>query len=163
MKIGVYPGSFDPTTNGHMDIIERACQLVDVLIVGVLNNPDKSPFLSLDQRVGLLKELTSNLDNVIIEPFTGLLVDFVESKNANMIIRGFRAISDFEYELQLAQTNHMLNGTIETIFLVSRTEYAYISSSMVKQLVQFGGEISKMVPQATKDLMLNERLKREVK
>lgn len=163
MKIGVYPGSFDPATFGHMDIIERACKLVDVLIVGVLNNPDKTPFLSLDQRVELLKELTSNLDNVIIEPFTGLLVDFVESKNANMIIRGFRAISDFEYELQLAQTNHMLNGTIETIFLVSRTEFAYISSSMVKQLVQFGGDISKMVPPITRDIMLEEQKKRVTK
>ncbi len=163
MKIGVYPGSFDPATFGHMDIIDRACKLVDVLIVGVLNNPDKVPFLSLDQRVELLKDLTSNLDNVIIEPFTGLLVDFVESKNANMIIRGFRAISDFEYELQLAQTNHMLNGTIETIFLVSRTEYAYISSSMVKQLVQFGGDITKMVPQITKDIMLSEQKKRVAK
>ena len=163
MKIGVYPGSFDPTTNGHMDIIERACKLVDVLIVGVLNNPDKSPVLSLDQRVELLEELTANLDNVIIEPFTGLLVDFVESKNGNMIIRGFRAISDFEYELQLAQTNHMLNGTIETIFLVSRTEYAYISSSMVKQLVQFDGDITQMVPKQTKDLMLSVYKKRIAK
>lgn len=163
MKIGVYPGSFDPATNGHMDIIERACKLVDVLIVGVLNNPDKTPFLTLDQRVALLEELTCNLDNVIIEPFDGLLVNFVESKHANMIIRGFRAISDFEYELQLAQTNHMLNGTIETIFLVSRTEYAYISSSMVKQIVKFGGDITKMVPHITKDLMLNEQKKRATK
>jgi len=161
MKIGVYPGSFDPTTNGHMDIIERACKLVDVLIVGVLINPDKSPFLTLTQRVDLLKELTCNLDNVIIEPFTGLLVNFVESKNANIIIRGFRAISDFEYELQLAQTNHMLNETIETIFLVSRTEYVYISSSMVKQLAQLGGDFTKMVPLMTKNLMLSEQKKRE--
>lgn len=160
MKIGVYPGSFDPATNGHMDIIDRASKLVDVLVVGVLNNPDKTPYLTLKQRVDLLMELTKDLDNVIIEPFTGLLVDFVESKNANMIVRGFRAISDFEYELQLAQTNYMLNNTIETVFLVSRNEYAYISSSMVKQLVKFGGEISQMVPQITKDLMLRENKKR---
>ncbi len=156
MKIGVYPGSFDPTTNGHMDIIDRACKLVDILIVGVLNNPDKTPYLNLDKRVKLLKELTKDLNNVMIEPFSGLLVDFVASKNANIIIRGFRAISDFEYELQLAQTNFMLNDTIETIFLVSRNEYVYISSSMVKQLVEFGGDISGMVPKVTMELMDRE-------
>ena len=162
MKIGVYPGSFDPATNGHMDIIERASQLVDILFVGVLNNPDKSPFLTIKQRVDLLKELTKDMENVIIEPFAGLLVDFVESKNAHMIIRGFRAISDFEYEIQLAQTNHLLNETIETIFLVSRNEYAYISSSMVKQIIKFGGDVDKMVPQITKDIMLREQKKRGI-
>lgn len=161
MKIGVYPGSFDPATNGHMDIIERASKLVDVLVVGVLHNPDKTPYLSLEQRVDLLKKLTQDLDNVIVEPFTGLLVDFVDSKNANIIVRGFRAISDFEYELQLAQTNYMLNDSVETVFLVSRNEYAYISSSMVKQLVKFGGDISKMVPELTKDLMLRENERRD--
>lgn len=161
MKIGVYPGSFDPATNGHMDIIERASKLVDVLVVGVLHNPDKTPYLSLGQRVDLLKKLTQDLDNVIVEPFTGLLVDFVDSKNANIIVRGFRAISDFEYELQLAQTNYMLNDSVETVFLVSRNEYAYISSSMVKQLVKFGGDISNMVPELTKDLMLRENERRD--
>lgn len=160
MKIGVYPGSFDPATNGHMDIIERASKLVDVLIVGVLHNPDKIPYLTLDQRVELLKGLTNHIDNVIVEPFTGLLVDFVDTKHANIIVRGFRAISDFEYELQLAQTNYMLNDTVETVFLVSRNEYAYISSSMVKQLVKFGGDISKMVPPETMDLMLRENERR---
>ncbi len=94
MKIGVYPGSFDPTTNGHMDIIERASKLVDLLIVGVLNNPDKTPYLDVDQRVSLLEDLTKDLDNVKIEPFTGLLVNFVKQKNAQMIFRGFRAISE---------------------------------------------------------------------
>lgn len=153
MKIGVYPGSFDPTTNGHMDIIERASKLVDQLIVGVLNNPDKTPQLDVNERVALLETLTKDLDNVIIEPFTGLLVNFVNEKKAQMIIRGFRAISDFEYELQLAQTNHMLDETIETVFLVSRTDYAYISSSMVKQLVQFGGDISRMVPKETERVL----------
>lgn len=159
MKIGVYPGSFDPATNGHMDIIERASKLVDILIVGVLHNPDKIPFLSLEKRVELLRELTASYDNIKVEPFTGLLVDFVASQKATVIIRGFRAISDFEYELQLAQTNFMLNETIETVFLVSRTEYAYISSSMVKQLVQFGGSISKMVPKLSEKAMMNEKQK----
>jgi len=161
MKIGVYPGSFDPATNGHMDIIERACKLVDILVVGVLNNPDKIPYLPIKQRVELLESLTEQLDNVIVEPFTGLLVDFVERKNANVIIRGFRAISDFEYELQLAQTNYMLNSTIETVFLVSKTEYAYISSSMVKQLLKFGGDFTNMVPQKTKELMIRENTRRQ--
>ena len=161
MKIGVYPGSFDPATNGHMDIIERASKLVDVLVVGVLNNPDKVAYLSLEQRVELLENLTKDLDNVEIETFTGLLVDFVVKKNADIIVRGFRAISDFEYELQLAQTNFMLNDSVETVFLVSKNEYAYISSSMVKQLVKFGGDISKMVPEATKELMLKENDRRK--
>ncbi len=160
MKIGVYPGSFDPATFGHMDIIERARKLVDVLIVGVLHNPDKTPYLTLNQRVDLLKELTGEYDNVIVEPFTGLLVDFVNSKHANVIIRGFRAISDFEYELQMAQTNYLLDESIETIFLVSRTEYAYISSSMSKQLVKYGGDVSKMIPPASVDMMMNEQAKR---
>ena len=160
MKIGVYPGSFDPTTNGHMDIIERASRLVDHLIVGVLNNPDKTPYLDVDQRVALLKKLTKEYHNITIEPFTGLLVNFVKQKNAQMIIRGFRAISDFEYELQLAQTNHMLDETIETVFLVSRTDYAYISSSMVKQLVQFEGDISRMVPKETEQALLALKAKK---
>lgn len=157
MKIGVYPGSFDPATNGHMDIIDRASKLVDVLIVGVLNNPDKKPYLSIEQRVELLEKLTSSYSNIKIETFTGLLVDFVASHNATVIIRGFRAISDFEYEMQLAQTNFMLNDTIETVFLVSRNEYAYISSSMVKQLVQFGGNISKMVPELSERVLMNKK------
>jgi pantetheine-phosphate adenylyltransferase len=157
MKIGVYPGSFDPTTNGHMDIIERASKLVDKLIVGVLHNPDKKPYLSLNKRVELLRQLTSMYDNISVEPFSGLLVDFVAEQQASIIIRGFRAISDFEYELQLAQTNYMLNETIETVFLVSRTEYAYISSSMVKQLLQFGGSISKMVPKLSEIAVMNEK------
>lgn len=157
MKIGVYPGSFDPATNGHMDIIDRASKLVDILIVGVLHNPDKIPYLSLEQRVDLLKHLTASYTNIKIEPFTGLLVDFVASHNASVIIRGFRAISDFEYEMQLAQTNFMLNDTIETVFLVSRNEFAYISSSMVKQLVQFGGNISKMVPPMSEEMLLAQK------
>jgi len=144
-----------------MEIIERACKLVDILLVGVLNNPDKIPYLTIKQRVELLESLTEQLDNVIVEPFTGLLVDFVERKNANVIIRGFRAISDFEYELQLAQTNYMLNSTIETVFLVSKTEYAYISSSMVKQLLKFGGDFTNMVPQKTKELMIRENTRRQ--
>jgi len=162
MKIGVYPGSFDPATFGHMDIIERASQLVDVLVVGVLHNPDKIPYLTLEERVQLLKELTSDLDNVIVEPFTGLLVDFVERKNAKVIIRGFRAISDFEYELQLAQTNYMLNNRVETIFLVSKTEYAYVSSSMAKQIIKYGGDVSKMLPEPAINVMMN-KLKEENK
>lgn len=157
MKIGVYPGSFDPATYGHMDIIDRASKLVDILIVGVLHNPDKIPYLSLDQRVELLKHLTASYTNIHVEPFTGLLVDFVASRNATVIIRGFRAISDFEYEMQLAQTNYMLNDTIETVFLVSRNEFAYISSSMVKQLVQFGGNISKMVPPMSEQILLTQK------
>lgn len=157
MRIGVYPGSFDPTTYGHTDIIERASKLVDTLYVSVLHNPDKVPHLTIEKRVELLKELTKDISNVIIEPFTGLLVDYVEKKNADMIIRSFRAISDFEYELQLAHTNHKLNSRVETIFLVSRNEYAYISSSMVKQIHKFGGDITMMVPKQTLDVLNQEQ------
>lgn len=149
MKIGIYPGSFDPTTNGHMDIIERSAKLVDILVVGVLHNIEKVSFLQIQERVDLLKELTAHLNNVVVEPFSGLLVDFVKQKKAGIIIRSFRAISDFEYELQLAQTNHMLSPDVETVFLVAKSEYSFISSSMVKQLIHFGGDISRMVPKET--------------
>ncbi|MBN2222439.1 MAG: pantetheine-phosphate adenylyltransferase [Vallitaleaceae bacterium] len=154
MKIGIYPGSFDPTTKGHMDIIERSAKLVDQLVVGVLHNIEKVSFLQIEERVELLKELTAHLDNVVIEPFSGLLVDFVKQKKAGIIIRSFRAISDFEYELQLAQTNHMLSPDVETVFLVAKSEYSFISSSMVKQLIHFGGDISKMVPEKTAQFII---------
>lgn len=161
MRIAVYPGSFDPATNGHMDIISRASVVFDKLIVGVLHNPEKACLLSVDQRVTLLKKLTQALPNVEVHSFNGLLVDFVEQSGSNIIVRGFRAISDFEYEMQLAQTNAMLNNQVETVFLVSKTEYVYISSSMVRQLYQLGADYSKMVPAETVHLL--EQRRKEIK
>lgn len=158
MRIGVYPGSFDPITNGHMDIIRRASLLVDHLIVGVLNNSQKNPTLSVEERVDLINELTKDLGNVTANHFSGLLVEFVNNMQANVIIRGFRAISDFEYEMQLAQTNYMLDPEIETVFLVARNEFSYISSTMVKEVAKYHGDISKMVPQKTQKI-LEEKFK----
>lgn len=146
MRIGVYPGSFDPTTYGHLDIILRSSKIVDHLIVGVLNNSHKRPLFTTEERVKILQELTYDMDNVEVKQFSGLLVDFVKQNNANVIIRGFRAISDYEYEIQLAQTNYSLSGDIETIFLVTRNEYSFLSSSIVKEVAMYGGDVSKMVP-----------------
>lgn len=146
MRIGVYPGSFDPATYGHLDIILRSSKLVDHLIVGVLNNSQKRPLFSTEERVKILQELTCDIDNVKVKHFSGLLVDFVKENHANVIIRGFRAISDYEYEIQLAHTNYSLADDIETIFLVTRNEYSFLSSSIVKEVASFGGDVSKMVP-----------------
>jgi len=153
MRIGVYPGSFDPATNGHLDIILRGSKIVDKLIVGVLNNDSKTPLLTVEERINLLRELTKDIKNVEVESFSGLLVDFVDKKNASLIIRGFRAISDYEYEIQLAQTNYSLNDSVETVFLVTRNEYSYLSSSIVKEVAKYGGDIHKMVAPITEKLL----------
>lgn len=146
MRIGVYPGSFDPTTYGHLDIIHRSSKIVDHLIVGVLNNSQKTPLFSVEERITLLKELTSDLSNVEVDSFSGLLVDYAKNKGASLIIRGFRAISDYEYEIQLSQTNYSLCSEIDTIVLVTRNEYSFLSSSIVKEIAMYGGDVSKMVP-----------------
>lgn len=153
MKIGVYPGSFDPATLGHLDIIKRSAKLVDKLIVGVLHNSAKNPLFSIDERVSLLKELTADMDNVEVDCFSGLLVDFLKKKNAEIIIRGFRAVSDFEYELQIAQTNYSLDHNVETVCLITRVEYSFLSASVVKEVARYGGDISKMVPEKTIEYM----------
>ncbi|MBC7960984.1 MAG: pantetheine-phosphate adenylyltransferase [Vallitaleaceae bacterium] len=146
MRIGVYPGSFDPATYGHLDIIQRSSKLVDKLIVGVLKNSQKVPFFTTLERVNLLQELTAGFGNVVVESFTGLLIDYARESNAAVIIRGFRAVSDFEYEIQLAQTNYSLCEDVETIFLSTRNEFSFLSSSIVKEVAKYGGDISKMVP-----------------
>lgn len=147
MKRAIYPGSFDPVTNGHLDMIERSAKLVDELVVGVLNNSAKKSLFSVDERVSMLKELTSQFSNVRIDSFDGLLVDFAKRIEAPIVIRGLRAVTDFEYELQIAQTNHEVYPEIETVFLTTRLEYAYISSTMVKEFASYGGNISHFVPQ----------------
>jgi len=149
MKKAVYPGSFDPATNGHIDIIRRSAKQVEHLVVAVLNNINKHSLLSVDERVDLLKELTSDLPNVTIKSFSGLLIDFVAIEKAEVIIRGFRAISDYEHEIQMAQMNHQLDPTIETLFLVTRNEYSFLSSSVVKEIAKFGGDVSGVVDPKT--------------
>lgn len=142
----VYPGSFDPVTYGHLDIIGRAACLADELIIGVLKNNAKSPLFSLEERVRMLKEVTKNYHNVKVEAFEGLLVNFAERRKADVIVRGLRAVTDFESELQMAQTNHKLKGSVETIFLTTRLEYSYLSSTIVREVAAFGGDISQFVP-----------------
>ena len=148
MKRAVYTGSFDPITNGHMDIIRRASEIFDVLIVSVLNNKEKTPLFSVEERVKILQEAVKDYPNVKVEFFSGLLVDYAREKNVHVVIRGLRAITDFEYELQNAQTNAKLSkGAVDTIFLTTSLEYAYLSSSSVKEIASFGGDISVCVPE----------------
>ncbi len=146
LRIGIYPGSFDPVTLGHLDIILRASKLVDHLIIGVLNNSSKSPLFTSEERAHFLKLVTEGIPNVTIESYQGLLVDFADKKKANIIVRGLRAITDFEYELQLAQTNHKMNPNVDTVFLTTSVEYAYLSSSTVREIASYGGKIEQFVP-----------------
>ncbi len=146
MRIGIYPGSFDPVTFGHIDIIKRASRLVDILIIGVLTNSSKAPLFTTKERADFLKIATADISNVKIEEYRGLLVDYAREKQANVIFRGLRAVTDFEYELQLAQTNHILNAAVDTVFLTTSMEYAYLSSSTVKEIASYGGNIEKFVP-----------------
>ncbi len=147
MKRAIYPGSFDPVTYGHLDIIERAAKNFDELIVSVLNNKVKTPLFSVEERVNILKEATKNIPNVKVESFSGLLVDYAKSRDVHLIVRGLRAITDFEYELQNAQTNALLSKeSVDTIFFATSLEFAYLSSSSVKEIASFGGDISMCVP-----------------
>jgi pantetheine-phosphate adenylyltransferase len=146
MKRAIYPGSFDPVTNGHMDIIRRSANIVDELYVGVLNNSAKNSLFSAQERVSMLEEITADLPNVHVISFDGLLVDCAREIHANIIIRGLRAVTDFEYELQIAQTNHVENEEIETIFLTTSLQYSYLSSTIVKEFAAYGGDISRFVP-----------------
>ena len=146
MLRAIYPGTFDPVTLGHLDIVERSSNLVDDLIVGVLDNNAKTPLFSAEERVKMLEEATKNLGNVKIVLFKGLLIDFAGLMRADVIIRGLRAITDFDYELQMAQANHKLDSTVETIFLTTSVEYSYISSSTVKEIAKLGGDVTGFVP-----------------
>lgn len=153
MKIGIYPGSFDPVTFGHLDIIERGAKIVDKLIVGVLTNNAKTPLFSSEERVRMINNLTKHLDNVEAKAFDGLTVDFAHAEGATVIVRGLRVVTDFEYELQLAQTNKVIAPDIDTIFLTTNLKYSYLSSSTVKEIASFGGDIHEFVSPEVQDRM----------
>jgi len=139
------PGTFDPVTNGHLDIIERAAQRFDALVVGVLDNPAKQPLFSAEERVGLLKEATHELGNVEVEAFSGLLVEYATHRGISVVVKGLRAVTDFEFEIQMAQMNHRLTG-LETLFMTTSPQWSFLSSSLIKEVAGFGGDISGLVP-----------------
>jgi pantetheine-phosphate adenylyltransferase len=151
MKIGIYPGSFDPITLGHLDVIVRASGLVDKLIIGVLRNSAKKPLFTVEERVRLIEKVVkehTDTTNITVEAFEGLLIDFARQKNASIIVRGLRAVTDFEYELQIAQINHKLNPQIDTVFFTTSVEYSYLSSSVVREIASYQGDIRQFVPEA---------------
>ncbi len=156
MICAVYPGTFDPVTNGHLDIIERAAKIFDKIIVAVTTNPAKTPWFTLEERVEMLKECCSHLPNVTVEAFDGLLINFVRRKNAKVIIKGLRAVTDFDYEFQMAATNKKLAPEIETLFLMTSLPYAYLSSSIVKEIASLEGCLKDLVPEN-----VAERLRRK--
>ena len=146
IRRAIYPGSFDPITNGHLDVIDRARKLFDEVIVAVAHNDQKQPLFSLDERLELLQATIGKLKNVEIAPLDGLLVDFAMARKASAVIRGLRAISDFEFEFQMALMNRKLEATVETIFLMPKEEYTYLSSRIVKEIARLGGDVAKFVP-----------------
>ena len=159
MKTGIYAGSFDPITLGHLDVIRRAARITKRLIIAVLNNNAKSPAFSVEERLELIRKVTRDIPNVEVMSFSGLTVDFAKEQNANVLVRGLRAVTDFEYELQIAQLNHKLNPEIDTIFLTTSVEYSYLSSSIVKEIASYGGDISQFVPEEVVEDVYNKLYK----
>ena len=157
-RTAIYPGSFDPVTYGHIDIIKRAARIYDKVIVAVANNARKSSLFETEERVAFLKESTSEVDNVEIESFDGLIIDFAKNKNVKVLIRGLRVISDFEYELQMAMTNRRLDENIETLFLMPSEKQAFVSSTLIKEAGALGADLSSFVPKVVEE-KLKERLK----
>ncbi len=156
----VYPGSFDPMTLGHLDIIKRASKMFEQVVVCVLNNKAKSPLFSVEDRVKILNEAVKDLPNVSVDTFEGLLIDYAKENNVHVAIRGLRAVTDFEYELQIAQTNRKFSDDgLDTVFLTTSLEYAYLSSSVVKEIASFGGDVSRCVPPYV-DEMIREKIGR---
>jgi len=154
--IAIYPGTFDPATYGHLDIILRASKVVDKLIVAVLNNSAKQPMFTVDERLQMLQETCKDIKNIEITAFSGLLIEFAKQSGANAIIRGLRAVSDFEYEFQMALTNKILNEEVETLFISTSARYAYLSSSIVKEVAALGGSVESMVPAFIGDKLLQK-------
>jgi pantetheine-phosphate adenylyltransferase len=146
MRIAVYPGSFDPLTNGHLDIIRRGMRLFDRFLVAVLENEGKSPLFTVAERMDLVRKCTSDIPGTEVHSFSGLLVDFMRTVDASVVVRGIRAISDYEYELQMALMNRELNSEVETIFMLPGVEYTYVSSRLIKEVFRLGGDVARLVP-----------------
>jgi len=154
MKVAVYPGSFDPITNGHLDIIQRASKIFDKVIVSILVNSSKKPMFDMDERIELIKRVTKHISNIEVDCFSGLLVSYLHNKKANVIIKGLRAVSDFEYEFQMASMNNKLAPDIETLFMMTSNQYSYLSSSIVKEVAKLGGCLKELVPdEIIKDIL----------
>ena len=156
MQTVVYPGSFDPPTNGHLDVIQRASKLFDRVVVAVARNNNKSPLFSLIERKELIEESVSDLNNVDVDVFEGLLIDYVKKQNCNIVIRGIRAVSDFEFEFQMALMNRKLNEKIETLFMMPRASYSFLSSHLVKEIAGLGGDVSTFVSQTTSKALIKK-------
>jgi pantetheine-phosphate adenylyltransferase len=154
--IALCPGTFDPVTNGHIDIIQRATRCFERVLVAVLENPGKTPLFSTDERVGMLKEAVADLENVEIDSFSGLLVDYAATREVRVIVKGIRAVTDFDFELQMAQMNNRMTG-VETFFVPTSPQWSYLSSSLIKEVIRFGGDISGLVPAFVQD-RLEEKL-----
>ena len=159
--IAIYPGSFDPLTNGHVDIIERGARLFDRIIVGVLINLEKSPLFTVPERVNIARTVFRDYANVEVDTFDGLLVDYARRKHATVIVRGLRAISDFEYEMQMALMNRRLNADVETVFMMPAEPYTYLSSRLVKEVVALGGTVTGLVPRVVEERLREKKLARE--
>lgn len=155
-RVAVYPGSFDPVTLGHLDIIQRAARQYDRLIVAILNNTSKNPMFTVEERKVLLADATKDIPNIEIDSFRDLLVRYMRVKEANVIVRGIRSVTDFEYELQLASTNHMLDDGIDTVFMMTNPKYSYLSSSIVKEIAQFDGDVSQLVTPGVEQAIKNK-------
>lgn len=145
-KIAVVPGSFDPITNGHLDIIKRAADVFDTVYVAVLNNSSKNPLFTVEERIDLIDQVTKQFTNIRIESSSGLLIEYAQEKNAKAIVRGLRAVSDFEYEMQITSMNRVLDENIETFFIMTKNQYSFLSSSIVKEVAKYGGNVSELVP-----------------
>ena len=157
-KIALYPGSFDPITNGHLDVLERASRMFDNVVIAVLNHPNKVAFLSVDERVSLIKEAVKSMKNVSVDSFAGLTVEYARQIGARFLIRGLRSITDFEYEIQLCQTNHVIAPEIDTVYLSTKPEHNFISSSMVKELSNLNTDVSKFVPKNVVEYLKNRKV-----